>query len=202
LAVEPQLVLLDEPFSALDPTLRATIRAEVLAILRDAGATAILVTHDQDEALSSADDVAVIHGGVVVQHGPPHELYAAPETCGLARFLGVGNFFTTTVTGGIADTPLGPVEVAGHASGEATVLVRPEQVRANEHGSTGVTGRVVRSEFHGHSTVLAIALDTAEGPEITSVDRSPTPPQVGSQVHVTLSGPAMAWPGTDDEPPW
>ncbi|MGP8248488.1 MAG: ABC transporter ATP-binding protein, partial [Candidatus Dormibacteria bacterium] len=91
LAIDPQLVLLDEPFSALDPTLRAAVREEVRGILAETGMTTLLVTHDQEEALSIADQVAVLRDGVVAQFGTPHQLYHDPIDLDMARFLGDAN---------------------------------------------------------------------------------------------------------------
>jgi len=91
LAIEPALVLMDEPFASLDAHLRAAVRADVQAIFRAAGTTAILVTHDQDEALSMADRVAVLRAGQIAQCAPPQELYIRPADPHLARFIGEAN---------------------------------------------------------------------------------------------------------------
>src|SRR4051794_11353580 len=88
LATQPDVVLLDEPFSALDPELRASMRAEVRATLKSLGTTTVLVTHDQEEALSCADTVAVLRDGTISQAGTPRELYLSPCNAELARFLG------------------------------------------------------------------------------------------------------------------
>ena len=88
LAIEPEIVLLDEPFSSLDAAMRTSVRADVLGVLRDAGTTSVLVTHDQDEALSMADQVAVLRQGVIAQLDSPTGLYGSPADAELARFLG------------------------------------------------------------------------------------------------------------------
>jgi iron(III) transport system ATP-binding protein len=142
LAVHPRMLLLDEPFTALDPALRASVRAEVGDIIRQPGTTAILVTHDQDEALSMADDVAVLRDGVVIQHASPHELYTQPVDVQLAQFLGAANLLPATVDGGCAVTAVGRLAVRGpvrHAGSNGhpapqdgaalTALLRPEQLR-------------------------------------------------------------------------
>ena len=148
LATEPTLVLLDEPFSALDASLRASLRTEVRDILRAAGATTVLVTHDQDEALSLADQVAVLRDGRIVQHGPPHELYSAPADPELAGFLGEANVLDAVISGPSAATALGLVDLAGDpltlepgAAGHhrARVMVRPEQVRVEAATDPGPT---------------------------------------------------------------
>lgn len=118
LAPSPDLVLLDEPFSALDAALRTTVRAEVLAILRATACTAILVTHDQDEALSMADRIAVLREGRVVQHGTARELYDTPADPQLACFLGEANLLDATLTPSGADLgPLGLLAVLPECGG-------------------------------------------------------------------------------------
>ena len=107
LAIEPEIVLLDEPFSSLDAALRASVRAEVLDVLRRAGTTSILVTHDQDEALSMADQVAVLRQGSVVQLDAPPQLYEYPGDEELARFLGESNVLPGEVSEGVVTTGLG-----------------------------------------------------------------------------------------------
>ena len=132
LAMEPEIVLLDEPFSSLDAALRASVRAEVLGVLRRAGTTSVLVTHDQDEALSMADQVAVLRDGVVAQLDTPAGLYGRPVDAALAQFLGESNLFEGEVRDGVATTALGRLPgwvVAGPAAGgPAQVMVRPEQI--------------------------------------------------------------------------
>src|ERR1700678_2849620 len=104
LAVEPTVVLMDEPFSSLDPAMRASVRADVRAILRAAGVTAVLVTHDQDEALSLADHVAVLRDGVIAQFGRPQELYEHPVDARMAGFLGEANLVHGVADGRMAQT--------------------------------------------------------------------------------------------------
>jgi iron(III) transport system ATP-binding protein len=143
LAVEPRMLLLDEPFTALDPALRASVRAEVARIIRKTGTTAILVTHDQDEALSMADEVAVLRDGVVIQHASPHELYTQPMDAELAQFLGDANLLSATLDRGCAVTAVGRLAVrslllptdatrpvATLIDGTPMIaLLRPEQLR-------------------------------------------------------------------------
>ena len=110
-------MLLDEPFSSLDAALRSSVRADVVRVLRAAGATALLVTHDQDEALSMADHVAVLRDGVIAQAGAPRALYEQPLDLDLARFLGEANVISGTASAGTAITPFGTVTT--HASRRA-----------------------------------------------------------------------------------
>src|SRR5690606_5744440 len=129
LAPRPPLVLLDEPFSALDASLRAELRHDVRQALRADGATAVLVTHDQGEALSMSDRVAVMRDGAVEQYGTPAEVYGQPVDAWVADFVGEAGLLPARADDAVAHPPLGPVACAGADRGEVTVLIRPEQVR-------------------------------------------------------------------------
>jgi iron(III) transport system ATP-binding protein len=154
LAPEPELVLLDEPFSNLDATLRAGLRREVELILRDAEATALLVTHDQEEALSLADRVAVMRDGELVQVGPPVEVYGEPATRWAAQFVGEVNVLSGVARGGGVETELGVFDLRAPATGSVHVAVRPEQfeLRADGNGNA----RVVAREFRGHDVLYRL----------------------------------------------
>ncbi|MGH9091084.1 MAG: ABC transporter ATP-binding protein [Acidimicrobiales bacterium] len=200
LAVEPRLVLLDEPFSSLDAALRASVRADVAGILRRAGATALLVTHDQDEALSWADHVAIIRDGRIGQFGTPQQIYASPDDPELARFLGDANLVPGVVDGRSVRTALGVLPVEGPASepgSEVLVLVRPEQLEliAEPRGAY-LTGRVEDYEFFGHDAVVRVRPDPegagGTGSLVVRVagGRAWEP---GARVGVTTTGPVRAW---------
>ncbi len=199
LAIEPSVVLLDEPFSSLDASLRATVRADVREILRTAGTTALLVTHDQDEALSWADHVAVIREGRIGQFDTPQHLYEQPVDPGLARFFGDANLVPGVVAGTEVTTALGVLPVSGPVPGPgraAVVLVRPEQLELTRTPATApLTGVVVEYEYYGHDAVVRVRPDTPLGPE-TLVARlnggSAWAP--GTRVGVTGRGPVLAWP--------
>jgi iron(III) transport system ATP-binding protein len=154
LAPEPELVLLDEPFSNLDATLRAGLRREVELILRDAEATALLVTHDQEEALSLADRVAVMRDGEIVQVGPPVEVYGEPATRWAAQFVGEVNVLSGVARGGGVETELGVFDLRAPAQGSVQVAVRPEQLelRADADGNAEVVAR----EFRGHDVLYRL----------------------------------------------
>jgi iron(III) transport system ATP-binding protein len=154
LAPEPELVLLDEPFSSLDASLRGGLRREVELILRDAEATALLVTHDQEEALSLADRVAVMRDGEIVQVGPPVEVYGMPATRWAAQFVGEVNVLSGVARGGGVETELGVFDLRAPASGSVQVAVRPEQLelRADGNGNAEVVAR----EFRGHDVLYRL----------------------------------------------
>ena len=105
------MLLLDEPFSSLDASLRTRVREEVHALLREQGVTTVLVTHDQEEALSLADAVAVLRDGTIVQRGTPAELYEHPADGRLARFLGAANLIDANFDGATAHTSLGALRL-------------------------------------------------------------------------------------------
>ena len=201
LAIDPQLLLLDEPFSALDPTLRASVREEVRGILADTGITTLLVTHDQEEALSVANQVAVLRDGRVAQFGTPQQLYTDPVDLDMARFLGDANLVDGTVEGELVQTPLGALAVrrpgdgAPPRSGAAVVLVRPEQIVISSSASGGAPGRILHSEFHGHDSVIAVASETPLLRGVIRV-RIQGAAQLEPNTRVTLSasGEAQAWP--------
>jgi iron(III) transport system ATP-binding protein len=200
LAVEPSVVLLDEPFAALDATLRASVRADVHAILRSAGATAILVTHDQDEALSMADQVAVVRAGRVAQAAAPLELYSHPVDTDLARFVGDANLIGGTFDGEQVVTGLGLLAVSGPAPlpsppAPVTVLVRPEQLSIGMAGQFAVSAEVVRSHFHGHDALVQVS-PRGDGLPATLVGRvlGGSPHEPGETVSLTVRGPVSAWP--------
>jgi iron(III) transport system ATP-binding protein len=192
LAPEPDVVLLDEPFASLDATLRVTLREDVVRILRTAGATALLVTHDQDEALSLADRVAVMRAGRVVQAGSPEEVYARPGSRWVAEFLGDAEIMRGNASDGVVDCELGRLAVVNGARGEVDVVVRPEALALVDarSASDGVEARVVRRSFYGHDQLVELRLPTGR---ILRSRRSGAPSwTVGDQVRVTVEGPVTA----------
>src|SRR5919106_3463230 len=154
LAPEPEVILLDEPFSNLDATLRADLRREVELILRDAEATALLVTHDQEEALSLADRLAVMREGRIVQVGAPEEVYGAPATRWAAQFVGEVNVLSGVARGGGVETELGVFDLRAPASGDVHVAVRPEQLqlRSDPRGNA----EVIERQFRGHDVLYRL----------------------------------------------
>jgi iron(III) transport system ATP-binding protein len=201
LAIDPQLLLLDEPFSALDPSLRASVREEVRGILAETGITTVLVTHDQEEALSVADQVAVLRAGRVAQFGTPRQLYADPVDLEMARFLGDANLVDGNLEGKLVRTPLGVLSVrqpgyaSGRLAGQVVVLLRPEQIVISPASAGGALGRVLHSEFHGHDSVVEVASET---PLLQGVIRVRIQGLVDlapdALVSLSASGEAQAWP--------
>ena len=155
LAPGPELVLLDEPFSNLDATLRGGLRREVELILRDAEATALLVTHDQEEALSLADRVAVMRDGQIVQVGPPVEVYGSPATRWAAQFVGEVNVLSGVARGTGVETELGVFDLRRPATGSVHVAVRPEQLELSTRDGGG-NAEVVSREFRGHDVLYRL----------------------------------------------
>ncbi|MCB5163978.1 ABC transporter ATP-binding protein [Streptomyces bambusae] len=180
LAPEPALVLLDEPFNALDSALRTGVRADVRAALRATGATALLVTHDQQEALSTADLVAVVRGGRVAQCDTPHEVYRRPADPWVAAFVGDAVLVPGTADRGAADTVLGRIPLMDPPGvlRQGMVLLRPEQLRLTAADAAGASGTVTSVRFYGPDAVVTV--------EVDGIDRA---------VRVRVPGSTSARPG-------
>ncbi|MCV7225843.1 ABC transporter ATP-binding protein [Mycolicibacterium komossense] len=197
LARQPVVMLLDEPFSSLDTGLRAATRKAVAHTLVEAGVTTLLVTHDQEEALSIAGQVAVMRRGRFTQIGSPQQVYAEPEDRFTAQFLGDCVFLPATVGVGSADCALGAVQIRStDIHGAATILLRPEQLTAttvsDRERGTGV-GTVIATEFLGSDVVLTIDLQ-GDQPPITVRQASVDPPTVDATVRLNIRGPAVVFP--------
>jgi spermidine/putrescine transport system ATP-binding protein len=173
LVLNPSVLLLDEPLGALDAKLRKVLQVELKALQEAVGITFVYVTHDQEEALTMSDRMAVMAGGRIEQVGPPAELYEAPATTYVAGFLGVANLMGATASGaagGRCRVRLGEFELeagGGHtaASGDVKVVIRPERVVLEPYGTTGpnrVPGMVERLVYLGPSTQLVVRLANGE----------------------------------------
>src|SRR5690606_17354985 len=151
LAPDPSALLLDEPFSNLDTTLRARVRTEVHELLHRVGITTVFVTHDQDEAFVLGDDVAVMSEGLIVQQAPPHELYADPATAWVAHFVGDANLVPGVARQGRAATALGDIDLRSPVEGSCEVLLRPEDLAlGSEAGDgAGTSAHVELVEYYG-----------------------------------------------------
>jgi iron(III) transport system ATP-binding protein len=199
LAVRPRVVLLDEPFSSLDATLRASVRRDVGRILTEAGTTTILVTHDQDEALSMADQVALLQNGRILAAAAPRELYSAPATASVANSLGQVNVLIASLHGTVARCALGEITLAEPSSSErGLVLVRAENIEVRETREPGlVEARVQQFDYFGHDSIVhleVLGVDGARSVEIVARivgDRTFT---VGQQVWLGTNGPGRTLP--------
>lgn len=169
LAPRPDVLLLDEPFSSLDQAMRTQLRADVRQILREARQSAIFVTHDQGEALTVADKVAVMTRGKVLQVAAPEIIYAEPATPYVATFVGVSNLVSANVAAGIATTRFGPVRLIGTAErrphGQAMCLLRPEHfgiVEAPDGPASSDGWEVIDRRFSGSEILLELRSDDGE----------------------------------------
>jgi iron(III) transport system ATP-binding protein len=169
LAPRPEVLLLDEPFSSLDQAMRTQLRAEVRQILREARQSAIFVTHDQGEALTVADKVAVMTRGQVLQVAAPEIIYAEPATPYVATFVGVSNLVPAEVDAGMASTRFGDARLIGESArlsqGSALCLLRPEHFSVQEapDGPASPDGlEVIDRRFSGSEILLELRSDDGE----------------------------------------
>ncbi|MCE4052820.1 ABC transporter ATP-binding protein [Pseudomonas sp. Au-Pse12] len=194
LAQRPRLMLLDEPFSALDTGLRASMRKAVARLLAEAGVTTILVTHDQAEALSFADQLAVMRQGRLIQAGAPLELYQHPRDAQTALFLGDAVLLPAQLDQGVAECDLGPVPIRDRSlKGPAQIMLRPEQLQVlvEDGDLTGSCPGVVRDcDFAGNTCTLSIGVTSAAGHEQLLPVRSSGlhAPAPGSRVRIRTLG--------------
>jgi iron(III) transport system ATP-binding protein len=192
LAPEPEVILLDEPFASLDPSLRVALREHVTQVLREAHASALLVTHDQQEALSLADVVVVMRAGRVEQSGTPEAVYRRPASRWMAEFLGEADVLLGTANGATAvQCELGTLLTEGGASGEVDVVIRPDSVRLDVPRPGAVMGRVTGSTFLGHEQVTRVRLTS--GCELRSRSARASAWQIGDEVSVVVDGPVFTY---------
>ncbi|MGW7331342.1 ABC transporter ATP-binding protein [Streptomyces sp. NPDC054840] len=191
LAPQPALVLLDEPFNALDAALRTGVRADVRAALRATGATALLVTHDQQEALSTADLVAVVRDGRVAQCATPHEVYSRPADPWVAAFVGDAVLVTGTADQDTAATALGRIPLTNPPGRgrEGVVLLRPEQLRLTDPDAAEASGTVTDVRFYGHDAMVTVAVDGMAEPIDVRVP-SPAAARPGERTGIEVVGEA------------
>ena len=192
LVIRPQCLLLDEPLSNLDAKLRLEMRGEIRRLCKEFGLTAVYVTHDQKEALSVADRMAVMFGGRIAQVGTPRELYRRPATAAVADFLGETNFIAGTVTAAVGDrrtvwTALGTLEAvaAGDAPhvGPCRVSIRPEAVAVGAASGPNVFGaRVVETVYLGESLQVTLAAGPLLVRAVLLERAAAATPQVGAEV--------------------
>ncbi|WP_100500451.1 ABC transporter ATP-binding protein [Geodermatophilus chilensis] len=196
LAPAPSLVLLDEPFSSLDASLREETRQAVAEALTAAGATAVLVTHDQAEALSMADQVAVLRGGRLVQLADPRTLYRSPQDLDVATFVGESVVLDADVRAGRAHSALGVLDLGRTCpDGPVRVLLRPEQLRLGPAAGTGPRARVRAVDFFGHDA--RVRLELPSGVAFSARLEGRDLPAAGDDVTVGVLGAALPFPGDD-----
>jgi len=223
LAPRPDLMLLDEPFAALDPLLRSALRSEVAALLHDQKSTSLLVTHDQEEALSLADYVAVMRGGRLLQWGTPAEVYERPLSLWVAAFVGDTVELEGRWSAGRVECALGPVDAVAVDGGvdlngtPVRLMLRPEWIHlspavtrivsptaesakpATPHGPRGEpsgTERItatVVSIAYGGHDAL-VSLELLDGAIIRARVAAPDLPKRGDRVRVSIRRPALAYP--------
>jgi iron(III) transport system ATP-binding protein len=198
LAPRPRLVLLDEPFSGLDASLRAETREAVVRALAQENATAVLVTHDQAEALSMGHEVAVLRDGRIVQTASPAELYRAPTDFDVARFVGEAVALPGQSSSGRVVCALGTLELRS-PSGDApvTVMIRPEQIRLLAHREgehrSGVPARVVSRVYYGPDTMVQLALESDPDTIVKSRTFAVDCPEAGELVDLVVETPVSAF---------
>ncbi len=207
LAPRPDLILLDEPFSNLDTRLRAAVRAEVRAILKRAGAAAVFVTHDQEEAFSLADRVAVMWEGRVAQVGTAAEIYRRPATRAVAAFVGDADFLPGRAAGGVVTTALGSVAaIDAGAGGAVEAMLRPETVQVDAAAPDAALGDddgwvsavVTEHTYYGHDQVIALRL--AGGARVHARLDFDATHAVGDTVRLRVEGPVVVFPATPPAP--
>ncbi len=162
LAPKPKVMLLDEPFSGLDVALRNKIRDDTLHVLKESGASTLLVTHDPEEAMFMADRIAIMRDGALIQVGPPSALYCQPADAFVAGFFGEINRLRGTVESGRVATPFGCLDAPGLSDGSPVeVLIRPEALRLERpaEGAAAVAGmaRVMASRMLGRTSLVHLS---------------------------------------------
>jgi len=185
---QPRVLLLDEPLGALDLKLRKQMQLELKRIQHEIGITFVHVTHDQEEAMTMADTIAVMNGGRIEQLGSPTDLYEAPRTAFVASFLGKSNLLDGVVEGGdvrLGDGTLVRADTGG-ATGRVAIGVRPEKVSLGESGDNKLPGTVRETAYFGVATEILV--DTPAG-DITvfhqNAETGGLVPPVGTHVTIT-----------------
>ena len=189
LAIKPKLILLDEPFSALDAVLRDELRTEVVGLLRGLGSTAILVTHDREEALVSSDRVILMRDGKVAQNGTPEEVYEAPISPEIAASTGDVLILPAQQSGtGATFYPLSLAGAASIGSETGYVVIRPEEIRVSKSADMGVEGSLIHIDYYGHDAMLTVSVAQSSTP-IKARVAGPADFSVGQKVYLQHLGP-------------
>jgi len=204
LAPQPRVLLLDEPLSALDLKLRKEMQSELKRLQTETGITFVFVTHDQEEALTMSDRIAVMSGGRILQLGAPNDIYNSPAERFVADFIGDTNFLTVKVVeatdtiaqvrlpGGMLQSARLPEGMHPAAGDDVTVVIRPEQANLTEGGASPLSATVTHSVFFGTDTLVHVTL--VDGTPFTLRRQNagnPTPPAPGTQVGLTFAHGAL-----------
>ncbi|HXC45095.1 MAG TPA: ABC transporter ATP-binding protein [Solirubrobacteraceae bacterium] len=198
LAIEPSVVLLDEPFSSLDASLRAELGRDVATILRARATTAVLVTHDQSEALALADEIAVLKDGRVLARDSPRSLYRDPPDLLAAGAIGEANILAAEARGERASCALGEVALStngrGLLVGTVRLLLRPEQLTLHLELTSGAArARVLELRYHGHDALARLMLEHPDRETVLARVPGEMALERGQEVWVSAGGPAQAW---------
>ena len=191
LAIKPKMVLLDEPFSALDAELRNELRSEVVALLRAQGTTAILVTHDREEALVSSDKVVLMRDGKIAQYGSPEEVYESPVSPSVAVSTGDALVLSAhQAKDGSTSYALSSLSApTGAAStNNGYVVIRPEEISVSKSAAAGVAGTLIQLDYYGHDAMLVVKLSDSSD-VIRARVAGPMDFAVGDLVKVEHRGP-------------
>lgn len=158
LAVKPAMILLDEPFSALDAQLRIDLRADVIKLLRSQNTTAILVTHDREEALVSADLLALMQNGRIIQQGPPEQVYSSPNSATTAISTGDALVLKARkFSDGKTDYLFAPIKLSSSDLETGEVVIRPEEIKISADVTLGmITGQINKIDYYGHDAMISI----------------------------------------------
>ncbi|WP_226013032.1 ABC transporter ATP-binding protein [Halomicrobium salinisoli] len=199
LAPEPDVLLLDEPFSNLDVRLRVEMREEVRRILKRAGVTAVSVTHDQEEALSISDRVAIMNDGTVEQVGDPAEVFENPESRFVASFLGQASFLSARIADETIETAIGSYDtdllngpIEAYDGARVDVLVRPDDLRAVPTSEPTADGYVTHRQYNGPSFVYRVTLHS--GDEVHCLHNHSETFEAGEPVEIDLRADhSLAW---------
>jgi spermidine/putrescine transport system ATP-binding protein len=204
LVLNPSVLLLDEPLGALDAKLRRSLKVELKALQERVGITFIYVTHDQEEALTMSDRLAVMNAGQIAQIGTPQEVYESPADAYVADFLGAANLLDIVVTervrGGASTLSLGETalstsnEVPAAPGAKAQVVIRPERVGVEEHGSSGpnrLPALVDRIVYLGAATQVILRLATGQSLQAVVKNEDAAPWSQGTPVHAYLAADAL-----------
>jgi iron(III) transport system ATP-binding protein len=189
LAIKPKLILLDEPFAALDAAFRDELRTEVIGLLRTLGSTALLVTHDREEALVSSDRVILMRDGQVAQSGTPEEVYETPNSAETAASTGdVLTLPAIKSALGIIEYPLSAMKTSDGNRQTGYVVIRPEEIQVSKEIGNGHEGVLAHIDYYGHDAMLTIDL-TRSNTIIRARVAGPAEFTVGQKVYLEHVGP-------------